>query len=110
MQIVNLLQTGFVETLRPQFTPGQALTSTPINTIEEKLSNLQFQQELENRNQQIKDLTEKLESLKIKRLDDKEKLKDYDKLKIQARIINKQVCKNFHCCCFVFLVGATFGV
>lgn len=75
-----------METLRPQFTPGQALTSTPISTIEEKLSNLQFQQELENRNQQIKDLNEKLETLKTKRLEDKEKLKDYDKLKIQVRI------------------------
>lgn len=77
-----------METLRPQFTPGQALTSTPISTIEEKLSNLQFQQELENRNQQIKDLTEKLETLKIKRVEDKEKLKDYDKLKIQVRMWN----------------------
>lgn len=78
------MQTGFVETLRPQFTPGQALTSTPISTIEEKLSNLQFQQELDNRSQQIKDLAEKLETLKIKRLEDKERLKDYDKLKIQV--------------------------
>lgn len=68
---------------------------------------MQFQQELENRNQQIKDLTEKLESLKIKRLDDKEKLKDYDKLKIQARINNEQICKIF---IVVFLVGATFGI
>lgn len=51
--------------------------------MEEKLSNLQLQQEVENRNQQIKDLSEKLETLKIKRQEDKERLKDYDKLKIQ---------------------------
>lgn len=76
------MQTGFVETLRPQFTPGQALT-TPITSIEEKLSNLQFQQELENRNQQIKDLNEKIETLKMKRQEDLEKLKDFDKLRLQ---------------------------
>nr|CAH7755036.1 unnamed protein product [Callosobruchus chinensis] len=76
--------TGFVETLKPQFTPGQSLTTpTPITSIEEKISNLQLQQELENRSQQIKDLSEKLETLKLKRQEDKEKLKDYDKLKIQ---------------------------
>lgn len=78
------MQTGFVETLKPQFTPGQAMTSTPITSVEEKLIHLQYSQELENRNQQIKDLTEKLETLKIKRQEDKEKLKDYDKLKIQV--------------------------
>ncbi|KAK9712383.1 Dynein associated protein [Popillia japonica] len=79
----SFIETGFVETLKPQFTPGQALTSTPITSMEEKLSNLQLQQEVENRNQQIKDLSEKLETLKIKRQEDKERLKDYDKLKIQ---------------------------
>lgn len=96
-----------METLRPQFTPGQALTSTPISTIEEKLSNLQFQQELENRSQQIKDLSEKLETLKIKRLEDKERLKDYDKLKIQVNNFN--LIFTLYRLCFslllVFLVG-----
>ena len=72
-----------METLKPQFTPGQALTTTPMSTVEEKLSNLQFQQELDNRNLQIKDLSEKLETLHVKRLEDKERLKDYDKLRIQ---------------------------
>lgn len=38
---------------------------------------------MENRSQQIRDLGEKLETLKIKRQEDKEKLKEYDKLKIQ---------------------------
>ncbi|CAH1953815.1 unnamed protein product [Acanthoscelides obtectus] len=80
----SFVETGFVETLKPQFTPGQSLTTpTPITSVEEKISNLQLQQELENRSQQIKDLSEKLETLKLKRQDDKEKLKDYDKLKIQ---------------------------
>ncbi|KAK9873195.1 hypothetical protein WA026_021428 [Henosepilachna vigintioctopunctata] len=81
----SFVETGFVETLKPQFTPGQALTSapTPVSTMEEKITIMQIQQECENRNQQIKDLQEKLETLKIKRQEDKEKLKDYDKLKIQ---------------------------
>lgn len=53
--------------------------------MEDKINNLQLQQELENRSQQIKDLAEKIETLKHKRQDDKEKLKDYDKLKIQVK-------------------------
>ncbi|XP_065173982.1 dynactin subunit 1 isoform X2 [Atheta coriaria] len=81
----SFVETNFVETLKPQFTPGQAITSTttPITSVEDKLSTLQFQQEIENREQQIRDLSEKLETLKIKRHDDKERTKDYDKLKIQ---------------------------
>lgn len=59
-------------------------TPTPITSVEEKISNLQLQQELENRSQQIKDLGEKLDTLKLKRQEDKEKLKDYDKLRIQV--------------------------
>ncbi|KAJ8920221.1 hypothetical protein NQ315_011882 [Exocentrus adspersus] len=81
----SFVETGFVETLKPQFTPGQAMTTTttPITSVEEKINSLQLQQELENRSQQLKDLGEKLETLKLKRQEDKEKLKDYDKLKIQ---------------------------
>lgn len=73
-----------METLKPQFTPGQSMATAPPASIEEKLNNLQYQQELENRNLQIKDLSEKLETLKIKRQEDKERMKDYDKLKIQV--------------------------
>lgn len=58
--------------------------------MEDKINNLQLQQELENRNQQIKDLAEKIETLKLKRQDDKEKLKDYDKLRIQ--VIENYIC------------------
>ncbi|XP_074029594.1 dynactin subunit 1 isoform X2 [Leptinotarsa decemlineata] len=81
----SFVETGFVETLKPQFTPGHAMTTTPtpITSVDEKISQLQFQTELENRSQQIRDLVEKLETLKLKRQEDKEKLKDYDKLKIQ---------------------------
>ncbi|KAF5304178.1 hypothetical protein FQR65_LT08072 [Abscondita terminalis] len=81
----SFVETGFVETLKPQFTPGQAMStsSPPQMPVEEKLSHLQLQQELDNRSQQIRDLEEKLETLRIKRQEDKEKLKDYDKHKIQ---------------------------
>lgn len=57
--------------------------TTPITSIEDKLNNLQFQQELENRNQQIRDLSEKLDTLKVKRQEDLEKLKELDKVKLQ---------------------------
>lgn len=80
----SFVETGFVETLKPQFTPGAIITTpTPITSVEDKISYLQLQQEFENRNQQIRDLSEKIETLKIRRQDDKEKLKDYDKLRIQ---------------------------
>ncbi|CAH1099765.1 unnamed protein product [Psylliodes chrysocephalus] len=81
----SFVETGFVETLKPQFTAGHAMitTPTPVTSMDEKISNLQMQQELENRSQQIADLGEKLETLKIKRQEDKERLKNYDKLKIQ---------------------------
>ncbi|XP_044259661.1 dynactin subunit 1 isoform X3 [Tribolium madens] len=81
----SFIETGFVETLNPQFTPGQVITTTPtpVTSVEEKINVIQLQQEIENRNQQIRDLSEKLETLKIKRQEDKEKLKELDKLKIQ---------------------------
>nr|XP_015838702.1 PREDICTED: dynactin subunit 1 isoform X2 [Tribolium castaneum] len=81
----SFIETGFVETLNPQFTPGQVITTTPtpITSVDEKINVIQLQQEIENRNQQIRDLGEKLETLKIKRQEDKEKLKELDKLKIQ---------------------------
>lgn len=61
---------------------------------------MQFQQELESRNQQIEDLTAKLETLRIKRLEDKEKLKDYDKLKIQVMLFI--VCFGVKCLVSLF--------
>lgn len=75
-----------METLKPQFIPGQSITSPSVSnvqSVEEKISNLQHQQEIENLRAQIHDLSEKLETLKIKRSEDREKLKDYDKTKMQ---------------------------
>ncbi|CAG9857585.1 unnamed protein product [Phyllotreta striolata] len=81
----SFVETGFVETLKPQFTPGQAMTTTPtpIASVDDKMGIMQMQQELDKRAQQITDLNEKLETLKTKRLEDKEKLKNYDKLNVQ---------------------------
>jgi dynactin 1 len=61
-------QTGFVETLKPQYIPGQAMISPGAsgspNTVEEKISNLQNQQEIENLKSEVRDLQEKIETLK----------------------------------------------
>lgn len=75
-------QTGFVETLKPQFTPGQVLASpgAGLNTsvlsslqaqsgggggdVGERLSHLQLQQENDSLKAQLRDVTEKLDTLK----------------------------------------------
>uniref|UniRef100_A0A8D8YJ78 Dynactin subunit 1 n=1 Tax=Cacopsylla melanoneura TaxID=428564 RepID=A0A8D8YJ78_9HEMI len=75
-------KTGFVETLKPQFNPGQSLTasarptpSTPVATplLVDTIQNEEMKAELQ-------DLKEKLETMKIKY---REKTRDYDELKIQ---------------------------
>ncbi|XP_076166866.1 dynactin subunit 1 isoform X2 [Ptiloglossa arizonensis] len=77
--------TGFVETLKPQFVPGQVMagSAAAANVIEEKLSHLQLQQENENLKSQVRDLTDKVETLRVKRLQDKERMKDFEKTKLQ---------------------------
>ncbi|XP_046435781.1 dynactin subunit 1 isoform X1 [Neodiprion fabricii] len=79
--------TGFVETLKPQFVPGQAIASQSVtalgSAIEEKLSHMQMMQENDNLKAQVRDLNEKLETLRMKRLQEKEKMKDYEKTKLQ---------------------------
>jgi hypothetical protein len=57
-----------VETLKPQYIPGQAMISPSAssccgNTVEEKF-NLQNQHEIENMKTEIRDLQEKIETLK----------------------------------------------
>ena len=37
---------------------------------------------------QVKDLTEKLETLKLKRAEDRDKIREYDKQKIQIQQVN----------------------
>ncbi|XP_015111806.1 dynactin subunit 1 isoform X2 [Diachasma alloeum] len=77
--------TGFVETLKPHFVPGQAMAGSmsSASNIEEKLSHLQLVQENENLKAQVSDLTEKVETLRVKRMQDKERMKDFEKTKLQ---------------------------
>ena len=51
--------------------------------MEEKINNIQLQQEINNYKDDMKDLQEKLDTLKVKRAQDKEKLKDYERIMIQ---------------------------
>merc|ERR1712098_645920 len=51
--------------------------------MEDKINNIQLQQEINNYKNEIKDLEEKLDTLKVKRSQDKEKLKDYERIMIQ---------------------------
>ncbi|XP_059468998.1 dynactin subunit 1 isoform X2 [Neocloeon triangulifer] len=78
----SFVETGFVENLKPQFTPGQVLSpsiSSLSFQVEEKTSSAEAAQ-LKSEN---KDLNEKLETLKVKRAQDKEKLKEFDKVRLQ---------------------------
>lgn len=82
----SFVETGFLETLKPQFTLGQSLTSplvAPTTSSEDKLHALQLQQENEDLKSQNRDLAEKLETLKIRRSEDKERMREYDKMKTQ---------------------------
>ncbi|XP_018341862.1 PREDICTED: dynactin subunit 1 isoform X1 [Trachymyrmex septentrionalis] len=78
--------TGFVETLKPQFVPGQVMagSAAAANLVEEKLSHLQLVQENDNLKSQVRDLTEKVETLRVKRMQDKERIKDFEKTKLQV--------------------------
>ncbi len=62
-----------------------ASTASPAlsERMEEKIAAAQAQQELIQAKDNIKDLEEKLETIKIKRAKDQEKLKDLEKLRIQ---------------------------
>ncbi|XP_008546049.1 dynactin subunit 1 isoform X2 [Microplitis demolitor] len=54
------------------------------NTVEEKLSHLQLVQENDNLKAQVSDLNEKVETLRVKRMQDKEKMKEFEKTKLQV--------------------------
>lgn len=68
-----------METLKPQFTPGHSLgqsTASNLLAAEEK-------HQLEELKVQNRDLMEKLETLKLRRNEDKERLREFDKMKTQ---------------------------
>ncbi|XP_052870371.1 dynactin subunit 1 [Anopheles cruzii] len=87
----SFVETGFVETLKPQFTPGQSLTSpspapTPVpssSATEDRIHILQLQHELDEQRRVNGDLSEKLETLKQRRAEDRDRLREFDKLKTQ---------------------------
>ncbi|KAK7862442.1 hypothetical protein R5R35_001346 [Gryllus longicercus] len=92
----SFIETGFVETLKPQYIPGPAMVSPGASmttsmgggggaggSVEERLTQLQMQQEMEGLRAEVRDLNEKLETLRAKRQQDKEKLKEHDKLRMQ---------------------------
>lgn len=79
----SFVETNFFEPLKePQFRPGQ-LISTPVVSTEDKLHVLQQQQEIEDLKKQIIDLNEKLEFVKAKRIEDREKLKEFERVQTQ---------------------------
>lgn len=74
-------QTGFVETLKPQFTPGQVVSPGPtVSTPQPMKLQLEPNPEVEQLKDQIKELSEKLETMRIKY---KEKIHELDTLNIQ---------------------------
>ncbi|KAH8386048.1 hypothetical protein KR200_002414 [Drosophila serrata] len=84
----SFVETGFLEILKPQFTPSQPLRSPsftmPTNTgSEDKTALLEAQKTSAELQTQLADLTEKLETLKQRRNEDKERLREFDKMKIQ---------------------------
>uniref|UniRef100_A0A182MM21 Dynactin subunit 1 n=1 Tax=Anopheles culicifacies TaxID=139723 RepID=A0A182MM21_9DIPT len=86
----SFVETGFVETLKPQFTPGQPLispspapTPAPGSSTEDRIHILQLQQELDEMRKLNSDLSEKLETLKQRRAEDRERLREFDKMKTQ---------------------------
>ncbi|XP_039485865.1 dynactin subunit 1 [Drosophila santomea] len=84
----SFVETGFLEILKPQFTPSQPLRSPsftmPSNSgAEDKIALLEAQKTSAELQAQLADLTEKLETLKQRRNEDKERLREFDKMKIQ---------------------------
>jgi dynactin 1 len=62
-------------------------------SIQGKMENLQQQQEIEGLKAEVKDLEEKLETLKVKRSEDKVKLKEFEKVKIQLQQLQEYKIK-----------------
>lgn len=81
----SFIETGFVETLKPQFTPGQVLASpsasqSSLMTLSVRGPPPPDPAEMEALKSQVQDLTEKLETIRIKH---KEKIHENDQLRLQ---------------------------
>ncbi|EDV96654.1 dynactin subunit 1 [Drosophila grimshawi] len=86
----SFVETGFLEILKPQFTPSQPMRSpsfttppTGTSTTDDKVALLEAQKTSAELQTQLADATEKLETLKQRRNEDKERLREFDKMKIQ---------------------------
>ncbi|KAH8268775.1 hypothetical protein KR018_006139 [Drosophila ironensis] len=86
----SFVETGFLEILKPQFTPSQPIRSPSFTALanasaagEDKAALLEAQKTSAELQTQLADLTEKLETLKQRRNEDKERLREFDKMKIQ---------------------------
>ncbi|XP_021378666.1 dynactin subunit 1-like isoform X2 [Mizuhopecten yessoensis] len=80
-------------TSKPPSTKTTPTTPADVSSLEVKMTNLQQSQEIEGLNAEIKDLNEKLETLKIKRAEDKGKLKDFERAKLQMQQLQEYKSK-----------------
>ncbi|CAH1642109.1 unnamed protein product [Spodoptera littoralis] len=87
----SFVETGFVETLTPQYTPGQSITSPQpaSSSMEDKIANMQAQQEITTLKSEVEDLKEKLETIKVRRAEDREKLRELERLRLQLDQANE---------------------
>ncbi|XP_063631995.1 dynactin subunit 1 [Cydia splendana] len=86
----SFVETGFVETLTPQYTPGQSITSPALTPhAEDRLANLQAQQEITQLKSEVEDLKEKLETLRVKRAEDRERLRELERVRLQLEQANE---------------------
>ncbi|XP_060076603.1 dynactin subunit 1-like isoform X2 [Ylistrum balloti] len=81
----------------PKLPTTKTTPTTPadvsMTSLEDKMTNLQQSQEIEGLTAEIKDLNEKLETLKIKRSEDKGKLKEFERAKLQMQQLQEYKSK-----------------
>lgn len=69
-----------------------------VAAINERVELMRKNQEVEGLQAEVRDLEEKIETLKIKRQEDKNKLKDFEKVKIQFQGVSlfthNKLCKS----------------
>ncbi|KAG7298578.1 hypothetical protein JYU34_018220 [Plutella xylostella] len=80
-------ETNFVETLTPQYTAGASITGPAPH--EDRIALLQTQQENVTLKAEVEDLKEKLETIKVKRAEDRDKLKELERVRLQLEQANE---------------------
>ena len=74
-------------------TPQLDTQGSPASTVQtpaDRIAQLERQQETDNLKAEVRDLQEKLETLKVKRAEDKTKLKEFEKAKIQLQQVRRK--------------------